>query len=67
MAGGTRIDLSKKKNRILYQPMLASAPQICTCKCMISFATDSVGAVDDACVGGLVGEGGSATKSSVSE
>ena len=37
-------------------------------RCMISLAVDSIGAVDDACVSvGLVGDGGRATRSSVSE
>jgi len=35
---------------------------------MISFAIDSMGAADEACVGdGLVGEGGRAMRSSISE
>ncbi len=39
-----------------------------TCRCMISFAIDSMGAADDGCVGdGLVGEGGRTMRSSVSE
>ena len=39
-----------------------------TCRCIISFAIDSMGAADDACVGdGLVGEGGRAVRSSISE
>jgi hypothetical protein len=39
-----------------------------TCWCMISFAIDSMGAVDDACAGdGLAGEGGRAIGSSISE
>ena len=41
--------------------------EIRTCRCMISFAIDSMGAAD-ACVGvGLVGEGGRARRSSVRE
>ena len=39
-----------------------------TCRCVISFAIDSMGAADDACVGDdLVGEGGRAMRSSISE
>ena len=39
-----------------------------TCRCIISFAIDSMGAADDAGVGdGLVGEGGKAMRSSVNE
>ena len=39
-----------------------------TCRCIISFAMDSMGAADDACVGdGLVGEEGRAMRSSISE
>ena len=39
-----------------------------TCRCMISFAMDSMSAVGGACVGdGLVGGGGTAMRSCVSE
>ena len=38
-----------------------------TCRCIISFAMDSMGAADDACVGDeLVGEGGRAMRLSIS-
>ena len=38
-----------------------------TCRCIISFAIDSMGAAGDACVGdALVGEGGRAMKLSIS-
>jgi hypothetical protein len=39
---------------------------MCKCRCIISFAIDSVGAADNACVGdGVVGEASRATGSSV--
>ena len=39
-----------------------------TCRCIISFAIDSMGAAGDGCVGdGLVGEGGTAMRLSISE
>ena len=42
--------------------------KIRTCRCMISFAMDSMGAADGTCVGvGLVGEGSSAASLRVSE
>ena len=42
--------------------------EIRTCRCIISFAMDSIGAVGGAFMGlGLVDEGGRATRSSVSE
>ena len=38
-----------------------------TCRCIISFAIDGIGAADGACVGdGPVGEGGTTVRSSIS-
>jgi hypothetical protein len=53
---GTKLTNGKRKQAIR------------TCRCMINFAIDSMGAADDAYVcDGLVGEGGRTMRSSISE